>query len=88
MEPSLLTPAAVAAHSVKASPDMCSAVHGRGFVKPRSAPRVLLKPHSVLSKWDATRAWTRRQISTFDYLTLLNSAAGRTQRDLSQYVQR
>lgn len=55
-------------------------------MKPRSAPRVLLKPHSVMSKWDATRAWTRRQISTFDYLTLLNSAAGRTQRDLSQYV--
>lgn len=34
---------------------------------------------------DAQVAWLRGQISNFDYLMALNSAAGRTYNDITQY---
>ncbi|RHY34238.1 hypothetical protein DYB32_005452 [Aphanomyces invadans] len=37
------------------------------------------------SNWHATAKWVRREISTFEYLMLLNIAAGRSYNDLTQY---
>ncbi|ETW08954.1 hypothetical protein H310_01434 [Aphanomyces invadans] len=37
------------------------------------------------SNWHATAKWVRREISTFEYLMLLNIAAGRSYNDITQY---
>ena len=42
-------------------------------------------PPDVLRKSGLTLAWQRRQLSNFDYLMQLNTIAGRTFNDLSQY---
>jgi hypothetical protein len=39
----------------------------------------------LVERMEWTRLWLRRDISNFDYLSLLNAASGRTVRDLSQY---
>lgn len=40
----------------------------------------------VLRRSGLTELWQRRKISNFDYLMQLNTIAGRTYNDLSQYV--
>ncbi|KAF0692657.1 Aste57867_16272 [Aphanomyces stellatus] len=39
----------------------------------------------VNSNWQATAKWVRREITTFEYLMLLNIAAGRSYNDITQY---
>jgi len=42
-------------------------------------------PGDVLRKSKLTEKWQKRQISNFDYLMALNTIAGRTYNDLTQY---
>jgi hypothetical protein len=42
-------------------------------------------PEEILRKSDLTRQWQERQISNFEYLMQLNTIAGRTYNDLTQY---
>eukprot|EP01105_Mastigella_eilhardi_P005674 TRINITY_DN1731_c0_g1_i3.p1 TRINITY_DN1731_c0_g1~~TRINITY_DN1731_c0_g1_i3.p1 ORF type:complete len:2359 (-),score=485.36 TRINITY_DN1731_c0_g1_i3:92-7168(-) len=42
-------------------------------------------PKQILQKLDLTNQWINRKISNFDYLMSLNTLAGRTFNDLSQY---
>jgi len=42
-------------------------------------------PEEILSKSGLTRQWQQRQISNFEYLMQLNTIAGRTYNDLTQY---
>lgn len=46
---------------------------------PGTSPDYLLRRHGV------TRAWQRREISNYEYLMALNTVAGRSFNDLSQY---
>lgn len=45
----------------------------------------LRAPPDIVRSADWTARWQRREISNFDYLMLLNTAAGRTYNDLTQY---
>ncbi|KAG9416774.1 hypothetical protein AC1031_001156 [Aphanomyces cochlioides] len=48
--------------------------------------RLLTGDRLVLnSNWHATSKWVRREISNFEYLMLLNIAAGRSYNDITQY---
>ena len=47
--------------------------------------RTLLPPARLVERVGWTRAWQRREISTFEYLMHLNQAAGRSVNDMSQY---
>eukprot|EP00959_Pyramimonas_sp_CCMP1952_P163011 3407762-Pyramimonas_sp.AAC.1 len=52
----------------------------------RCVKRKQLVPPLVMARqagW--TEAWRHHQMSTFEYLMLLNSVAGRSYRDLAQY---
>ena len=51
----------------------------------REAPRGPVLGPVLVAKMAWTKLWVQRDLSTFDYLMLLNSAAGRTYNDLSQY---
>ena len=42
-------------------------------------------PGQKLQESGATEAWRERRISNFEYLTILNTFAGRTFNDLTQY---
>ena len=42
-------------------------------------------PEQILKRSDLTRRWQQRQISNFEYLMQLNTIAGRTYNDLTQY---
>ncbi len=42
-------------------------------------------PEEILKKSNLTKRWQMRQISNFDYLMQLNTIAGRTYNDLTQY---
>eukprot|EP01117_Protostelium_nocturnum_P013834 TRINITY_DN5207_c0_g1_i1.p1 TRINITY_DN5207_c0_g1~~TRINITY_DN5207_c0_g1_i1.p1 ORF type:complete len:2330 (-),score=855.46 TRINITY_DN5207_c0_g1_i1:20-6229(-) len=44
-----------------------------------------LSPSELLKKSGFTQKWQRREISNFDYLMALNTFAGRTYNDLTQY---
>ena len=50
-----------------------------------SPPASVLSPGLLVRTMRWTEAWQRRLISNFDYLCLLNFAAGRTRSDPSQY---
>jgi len=43
------------------------------------------KPEALLRKSDITSRWIRREISNFDYLMALNTLAGRSYQDITQY---
>ncbi|OQR93717.1 hypothetical protein ACHHYP_02340 [Achlya hypogyna] len=48
--------------------------------------RLLTGDRLVLhANWHATNQWVRREITTFEYLMLLNVAAGRSYNDITQY---
>lgn len=51
-------------------------------VSPR---QVILKTKASFNKKLVTKAWVSREITTFDYLIALNSVAGRSFSDLTQY---
>jgi len=51
----------------------------------RAHGRSLLAPARLVERAGWTRAWRRRELSNFEYLGLLNAAAGRSVNDLSQY---
>jgi hypothetical protein len=58
------------------------------FLKPflGTAPRqVILRTKASYNKKLVTRAWVGREITTFDYLIALNSIAGRSFSDVTQY---
>ena len=42
-------------------------------------------PSTLLKKLNVTELWRKREISNFDYLMAINTIAGRTYNDLSQY---
>jgi len=42
-------------------------------------------PEEILKKSSLTKRWQMRQLSNFDYLMQLNTIAGRTYNDLTQY---
>lgn len=42
-------------------------------------------PADVLRASGFTQKWVQREMSNFDYLMMLNTIAGRTYNDLSQY---
>lgn len=44
-----------------------------------------LSPSELLKKSGLTQKWQRREISNFEYLMHLNTLAGRTYNDLTQY---
>lgn len=44
-----------------------------------------LKPMDIFKRSDVMEKWRRREISNFDYLMHLNTMAGRTYNDLTQY---
>lgn len=50
-----------------------------------SYSRSLLPPPRLVERAGWTRAWQRREMTTFEYLMRLNEAAGRSFNDLSQY---
>ncbi|KAA0165987.1 hypothetical protein FNF31_01601 [Cafeteria roenbergensis] len=52
---------------------------------PAVPPARVLDPTRLVQEMGWTEAWRRRAISNFDYLCLLNFAAGRTRSDPSQY---
>ncbi len=54
-------------------------------LRPRQAPARFVTPAQLVERWQWTTLWARRDLSNFDYLSLLNAASGRTTRDLSQY---
>ena len=54
-----------------------------GLVQSRRAS--LLTPRELFRHSDMPTRWQRRDISNFDYLMFLNTVAGRTYNDLSQY---
>jgi hypothetical protein len=64
-----------------------TALHARVLEGPAADPfpRVVLQRLRLLQGRGATRAWMHRHISNFEYLMLLNWAAGRTYNDLAQY---
>ena len=43
------------------------------------------KPEALLRKSDITSRWIRREISNFDYIMALNTLAGRSYQDITQY---
>lgn len=45
----------------------------------------LWRPEALIEQKDWTMKWIHREITNFEYLMLLNSAAGRTYNDLTQY---
>ena len=47
--------------------------------------RTLLPPARLVERVGLTRAWQRREMSTFEYLMHLNHAAGRSVNDMSQF---
>lgn len=57
-------------------------------IKPKNFVPLYLetsKPEALLRKSDITSRWIRREISNFDYLMALNTLAGRTYQDITQY---
>ncbi len=48
-------------------------------------PQVARTPRQVFSRSGIKKRWEKREISNFEYLTLLNRYAGRTYNDLAQY---
>ncbi|KAJ6248752.1 beige/beach-related [Anaeramoeba flamelloides] len=55
-------------------------------LKPKNLQRINHKNYKdLLKKSNYTKMWQRREISNFDYLMKLNTIAGRTYNDLSQY---
>ena len=42
-------------------------------------------PQQILGRLGLTKQWRRREISNFEYLMALNTLAGRTYNDLTQY---
>ena len=47
--------------------------------------KLVLAPEKALKRTDYTSQWIRRELSNFDYLMILNTMAGRTYSDLTQY---
>jgi len=45
----------------------------------------LYRPEKLFAIENATRRWIRREISNFDYIMILNEAAGRTYHDITQF---
>ena len=57
-------------------------------LKPRHSVPMFLEaasPEALLRKSDLTARWCRREMSNFDYLMALNTLAGRTYNDITQY---
>lgn len=51
--------------------------------KPKnSIPKI---PNNVIAVFCVSQKWVNREITNFDYLMQLNTIAGRTYNDLSQY---
>ena len=51
----------------------------------KSSARRLLQPQVLVRRSEWTKAWQKGQLSNFEYLMLLNAAAGRSYQDLTQY---
>ena len=51
---------------------------------PKASPTAGFTP-AVLVPAEVTKAWQQRRLSNFDYLMLLNTLAGRSINDISQY---
>ena len=69
-------PGALPGLGYRAGAEYGGTANGRGQIRPKAPFRHLLSPAVLMHKWEATKAWSRRYISNFDYLMLLNSAAG------------
>ncbi|KAG9510508.1 Neurobeachin, partial [Fragariocoptes setiger] len=52
---------------------------------PQSRRASLMTPRQLFSASNMTQRWQRRELSNFQYLTFLNTIAGRTYQDLNQY---
>lgn len=52
---------------------------------PQSRKTSLMTPKQLFKHSDMSIKWQKREISNFDYLMFLNTVAGRTFNDLSQY---
>jgi len=92
--PSSSTPATPAAgatnDSAAAARERASALHHaimlqRPLCGALPHARTLLPPARLVERAGWTRAWQRREMSTFEYLMHLNHAAGRSFNDMSQY---
>uniref|UniRef100_A0A8D3BMT0 Neurobeachin n=1 Tax=Scophthalmus maximus TaxID=52904 RepID=A0A8D3BMT0_SCOMX len=55
------------------------------FMANRSKRVSLATPRQLFKSSNMTQRWQRREISNFEYLTFLNTIAGRTYNDLNQY---
>ena len=54
------------------------------FLRDKSRLR-LYRPEKLFAIENATQRWIRREISNFDYIMILNEAAGRTYHDITQF---
>lgn len=62
----------------------CLAAKGVAPLRPRQSPVRFVTPGQLIDRWQWTNLWARRDLSNFEYLSLLNAASGRTTKDLSQ----
>jgi len=51
----------------------------------KRSQRLMASPQRLIEKSGLTKLWQERKLSNFDYLMMLNTIAGRTYNDLSQY---
>uniref|UniRef100_A0A8C6SE64 Neurobeachin n=1 Tax=Neogobius melanostomus TaxID=47308 RepID=A0A8C6SE64_9GOBI len=58
---------------------------GTSYGLPQSRRISLAAPRQLFRSSNMTQRWQRREISNFEYLMFLNTIAGRTYNDLSQY---
>lgn len=60
-------------------------ITGVKYGLPQSRKTSLMTPRQLFKHSDMCAKWQKREISNFDYLMFLNTVAGRTFNDLSQY---
>ncbi|KAG7480002.1 neurobeachin-like isoform X2 [Solea senegalensis] len=58
---------------------------GTSYGLPQARRISLATPRQLFKSSNMTQRWQRREISNFEYLTFLNTIAGRTYNDLNQY---
>uniref|UniRef100_A0A8D3A1L0 Neurobeachin n=1 Tax=Scophthalmus maximus TaxID=52904 RepID=A0A8D3A1L0_SCOMX len=58
---------------------------GTSYGLPQARRVSLATPRQLFKSSNMTQRWQRREISNFEYLTFLNTIAGRTYNDLNQY---
>jgi hypothetical protein len=73
----------VSLRTLQARKQLCRII--RRLMPKNFAPLLNLSPTERLKRSGATSAWMKREISTFEYLMIVNRMAGRSYEDLGQY---